>query len=197
MIFTVIGIASSIIFLIGDYPYFVNAAKGKIKPHRVTWGVSFLLNCIGFANQYASGAGNSLWLFAAAALATGAIFAASLFNGTGGYSKLDIFAIVTTMVGVLLWVVFDSPVLSIFSTLLVVEVALTPTILKAKKHPESETRIAWLLGSLSSFMATVSVGKLDWKLLILPFNAALIQAYIAYILYFQVKRRPVAVAAKS
>jgi hypothetical protein len=188
MIFTLIGIVGAILFLIGDYSYFVNTLKGTTKPQRITWGVAFLLNSIGFANQYASGADNSLWLFGAAVLATGAIFVASIFKGVGGYSRLDISAVVIALVGVALWKVFDSPLLSILSMLVVVAFSMTPTILKAKRHPESETRVAWLFGSISALLAVISVGKLDWTLLILPLNAALIQAYIAYILYFEVKR---------
>jgi len=186
--FTAIGIFGAILFLIGDYAYFRDTLIGKTKPQRVTWGVAFLLNSIGFANQYASGATNSLWLFGAAAFATGAIFLASLTKGVGGHSKMDVFAIVASLAGVGLWMVFDSPLWSIFSTLAVVYASLWPTFIKARNHPESETGLAWLLGGISSLLAAISVGKLDWVLLILPINAALTQAYITYLLYIRAKR---------
>lgn len=188
MIFTVIGVLGAILFLIGDYAYFRDTLRGRTKPQRVTWGVSCLLNSIGFANQFAIGATNSLWLFGAAALATGAIFLASIPKGVGGHSKLDIFAIVASLAGVGLWIIFDSPLWSIFSTLAVVYASLAPTFIKARKHPESETGLAWLLGCISSALAAVSVGKLDWALLILPVNAALVQAYVVYLLYIRAKR---------
>ena len=188
MVFAVLGILSAVLFLIGDYVYFRDALKGTTTPQRVTWGVAFFFFFFGSANQYASGASNSLWLFGAAAFATGAIFVVSIFKGVGGHSKLDIFAVVTALLGVVLWAVFDSPLFSIISTLAVVFVSLAPTIIKAKKHPESETRITWLIGSISSFMAVISVGQWNWALLILPLNAALIQAYISYILYVEVRR---------
>lgn len=189
MLFTIIGILSAALFLIGDYSYFRDTLRGKTIPQRVTWGVGFLLNSIGFANQYASGASNSLWLFGAAVVATGAIFAASLFKGVGGYSKVDIFAVVITLLGIALWALFDSPLMSVLSTLVVVIVSLVPTIVKARRHPESETKIAWLLGAVSAFLAALSVGELNWLLLILPLNAGLVQAYISYILYFGSRKR--------
>ncbi len=150
-------------------------------------GRIFSANCIGFANQYASGATNSLWLFAAAALATGAIFFASIPKGVGGHSKLDIFAIVASLAGVGLWIVFDSPLWSIFSTLVVVYASLTPTFIKARKHPESETGLAWLFGCISSALAAISVGELNWVLLILPVNSTLVQGYMVYLLYIRAK----------
>src|SRR5262245_21559745 len=127
--FAALGIFSAILFLIGDYAYFRDTLHDKTRPQRVTWGVAFLLNSIGFANQLASGASNSLWLFGAAVVATGVIFVASIFKGVGGYSKLDIFAVVMALFGVGLWLAFDSPLLSIVSTLIVVLVSAVPTFI--------------------------------------------------------------------
>lgn len=167
----------------------MDTIKGKTKPERVTWGTVFLLNSIGFANQLASGARNSLWLFGAAVLLTGIIFVLSLFKGVGGHSRLDMFTIVTALAGLGLWIIFDSPTFSIIATLVVGIVALLPTFAKAKKHPETETKITWLLGSMSAFLGLLSVGTLDWRLLILPLNATLLQANMVRILYFGKKSK--------
>ncbi|HSX31547.1 MAG TPA: hypothetical protein VLE99_06555 [Candidatus Saccharimonadales bacterium] len=183
MLFTILGIASSLIFLVCDFPYLQDTIRAKIKPHRVTWGVIALLNTAGFANQLASGARNSLWLFGAGTLMTGAIFVASLKNGVGGRSRQDIFAAITCLVGVAFWIVFKSPVFSILANLLVAVVALLPTFAKAKKSPETETKIAWLGGMISSSLAAASVGQLDWQLLILPVSSAALNAYMVYLLY--------------
>lgn len=187
MFFTLLGVISSIVFLVGDWPYITDTIKGTTKPERVTWGTVFLLNAIGFANQLASGAGNSLWLFGAAVLATGTIFGLSIFKGVGGHTNLDIFTIVVALLGLVLWIIFDSPTFSIVATLIVGIVALLPTFAKAKKQPETETKITWLLGSISALLATISVGTLDWRLLVLPINATILQAYMVYILYFETK----------
>ncbi len=188
MFFAALGVISSIIFLIGDWPYITDTIKGKTKPERVTWGTVFMLNSIGFANQLASGANNSLWLFGAAVLATGTIFILSIFKGVGGHTNLDIFTIVVALLGLALWIIFDSPTFSIVATLVVGIVALLPTFAKAKIHPETETKITWLLGSVSAFLTTISVGVLNWRLLVLPLNATILQAYMVYILYFQTRK---------
>jgi len=189
MTLELIGILSAVIFIIGDIPYLKNAIEASIKPQRITWGIAMALNAIGFANQSASGADNSLWLFGAAVLMTGAIFIASLKNGVGGYSKLDIFAITTAIVGIILWQVFDSPLISILANLCVAVVALIPTFVKTKKDPTTETGIAWLFGSISAALAGVSVGSLDVDLLILPIASTLLQAYMVYLIYVLPKRQ--------
>lgn len=189
MIYTVLGVASAIIFIVCDIPYLIDTIRAKIKPHRVTWGVVVLLNAIGFANQLASGADNSLWLFGAAVLMTGAIFLASLRTGVGGHTKQDVVAIVASAIGLVLWALFNSPVFSIFANIFVATVALIPTFAKAKRHPETENRLAWSGGALSALLATISVGTLNWHLLILPVTSTLLQGYMVYLLYIVPKGR--------
>ncbi|MEI9914442.1 MAG: hypothetical protein WDN66_05775 [Candidatus Saccharibacteria bacterium] len=193
MIFVLLGIASAVLFTVGDIPYFLDTLKGRTKPHRVTWGMVVLLNAIGFANQYASGATNSLWLFGAGVIVTGAIFLASLKNGVGGESKMDIACLVISIIGVILWATLKSPAYSIIASAITDLVILVPTYRKTIKHPETETKISWLIGTISVGMATVSVGRLDWRLLILPLWSFILQLYMIYLLYL----RPKAVTAKS
>ena len=184
-IFQIIGVLSAVVFVAGDVPYFRDTLNGSTKPHRVTWGIIFLLNIIAFANQYASGASNSLWLYGAVIVATGAIFMASIKKGVGGQTKTDIFALVSALVGIALWVTFDSPLLSILANLFASLVAVFPTFLKAAKHPESETGSAFLFGGISSAMGAISVGKLDFDLLILPIAGVIIQGYLVYLIYLR------------
>jgi hypothetical protein len=183
MLFRYIGIASALVFVMGDIPYLLDTFKGKTQPHRVTWGVLALLNAIGFANQYAIGANNSLWLFGAGTLLTGLIFIESIHNGAGGRTNTDMICLVIGLAGIILWLIFKSPLYSVFSNIIADIAALWPTYKKARLHPESETRISWLVGTISIIMAAISVGKLDWRLLLLPVASILLQAYIVYELY--------------
>ena len=183
MIFEVLGVLSAVIFLCGDVPYLQDTINKKIKPHRVTWGIVFILNIVGFANQYAAGARNSLWLFGAAVFMTGAIFVASLKNGVGGYAKLDIFSLVTAVIGIILWQTFNSPLLSVATNVLVAVVALIPSFVKARSHPDTENGIAYVGGMISSLLAAISVGKIDVVLLLLPITSVLLQAYMVHLLY--------------
>ncbi len=187
MIFTILGLLSAIIFVIADIPYLRDTIKGTTKPHRVTWGVVVFLNIVGFANQFASGADNSLWIFAAAVIMTSSIFIASLKNGVGGHSKGDIFSVIICGVGVLLWLFFKDPVFSIFANIFVGFVALLPTFKKTAKDPNSETKITWLLGTISTTLAAISVGELNTMLLLLPISSTLLQGYMVYLLYIRPK----------
>ncbi len=184
MLFEYIGVASALIFIVGDIPYLTDTFKGKTKPHRVTWGIIAILNAIGFANQLASGASSSLWLFGAGTVMTALIFFGSLRSGEGGKSVSDVMCLLIAVTGVVVWMLLKSPTYSVFANIIADVAALWPTYKKAKKRPESETRVAWLVGTISVVLDAVSVGKLDWHLLLLPIASAVMQSYIVYLLYF-------------
>lgn len=190
MIFAVLGVLSAVVFIACDIPYLIDAIKAKIKPHRVTWGVVVILNAAGFANQWASGADNSLWLFGAGVLMTGAIFLASLKNGVGGHTKSDIISLIACFVGVGLWLILGSPLFSIFANIAVSFIATLPTFKKARRAPKTETRIAWLGGTISAFLSAVSVGELNVQLLLLPVASVIMQGYMVYLLYSVAGRNP-------
>jgi predicted membrane metal-binding protein len=125
----------------------------------------------------------------AATLITTTIFAVSLRNGVGGRSRSDITCLGVSAVGIALWVATSSPFYSIAATAIANVGGILPTYRKARLTPESETRIAWLAGTVSSLLAAISVGRLDWSLLALPCLAVLLQGYVVYLLYIRVRRR--------
>jgi hypothetical protein len=188
MLFAVLGILSAVIFLLGDVPYLKDTLGGSTRPHKVTWGIATLLNAIGFANQYASGATNSLWLFGAGTLMVGAIFLASFKHGTDGLSRQDILCMAVALGGVGLWIILKSPLYSIFANIIAASAALIPSYIKAGRDPESETKISWLVGTASCLLSAVSVGRWDWRLLILPGAETLLQTYMVYLLYIRPRK---------
>lgn len=188
MILAILGILSSVVFLIGDTPYLLDTIHGKIKPQRITWGIVSLINGINFFNQMASGATNSLWLYGAGTLMTGAIFLAALKNGVGGFAKLDIFSLTASLLGIILWQALDSPWFSILINIGIALVSIIPTAVKAARDPESENGLAYIGGVISCVLAIISVGKLDWMLIILPVAGAVIQLGIIYIIYLMPRK---------
>jgi hypothetical protein len=182
MFFTFLGILSSLVFIAADLPYAIQTYKRKVQPHRVTWFIIFVLNVISFINQAASGASNSLWIFGAGVIATFSVFILSINRGVGGYSKVDIAALVGATIGLLLWWLLGTPLASIIATVVVSMIALVPTYIKSYHNPKSESKFPWLIASISTFLAAISVGKLDYRLLILPVYSTIVQAGVYVLL---------------
>ena len=178
----VLGILAGIVSFASNIPYIYDTIKKKTKPHRVTWGIFFLLNIIFLGNQLAAGATNSIWLVVAFAIATGTVFALSLERGIGGTTKLDIIVLLGALVGVVIWQLLNAPLASVVANLIVASIATIPTYKKAWTHPETETKVSYSVGAFSAFLAAISVGKWDAALLLLPMYSIVYQGSIFLIL---------------
>jgi hypothetical protein len=170
-----LGLVSGVLIVIADIPYALNAWKHKTHPHRTTWFIIFLINSINLANQGASGAKNSLLFFVGAVIITFIVFLVSLLRGVGGLAKLDIFVLTAAAIGLFLWWLLDSPLASIIINVFISAFAMLPTFTKAYHRPKSETKITWLIGAISTALAAISVGKLDFALLVIPLYATIQQ----------------------
>ncbi len=180
--FAAIGIFAGILSFLANIPYIIDTVKKKTKPHRVTWGVFFLLNIIFLANQLAAGATSSIWLVVAFAISTFTVFILSLRFGVGGTTKLDILVLLGAISGVIVWQLLDSPAPSIIANLIVAAVASIPTYKKAWTHPQTETTISYAVGAIAAILSAVSIGKFDILLLLLPIYSVAYQGSISIIL---------------
>lgn len=163
-------------------PYIVDTIKKKTKPHRVTWGVFFLLNVIFLGNQLAAGATSSLWLVVAYTLSTFIIFSLSFKNGVGGTSRLDVIVLAGALIGVIIWQLLDAPLASVVANLVVALIASIPTYKKAWAQPKTETSISYFLNACGALLSAISVGSLNIVLLLLPMYAFFYQGSIYLIL---------------
>jgi hypothetical protein len=188
MLFVALGILSGLVIVSGDVTYIIDAYKARTTPHRITWFIFTVLNIIDFANQAASGATNSLWLFAGAALATSIIFIISLFRGVGGYTKRDILILTGALIGCLLWWFLHSPLASIITNIIIASLALIPSYIKAFRDPKSETKITWLTASISGFLAATSIDKPKLVLLILPLYGAIVEGGLYIVIELRSKQ---------
>lgn len=177
-----LGLLSGLVFLIADIPYIRDIFRGKTKPHRVSWFLYFVINAVNVANQAASGATNSLWLPIVSTVITFGIFILSIKRGMGGYTKLDLLCFVGALAGLFLWFVFKTPLASTIVNVIAITLAVVPTIKKSFTHPETETAITYLIASTSGLLAALSVGSLNFRLLLLPAHDFVIQIVIWLIL---------------
>ncbi len=178
----IIGVFGGLLAIAGSIPYMIDAYKKKITPHRITWGIFTLVDIIAIANQLAAGATNSVWLVVGFAAANLTIFVLSLRHGSGGTERLDIIVLCGAILGVLVWQISGHPIASIISNLVVITLAMAPTYKKGWINPKSETSTVFLLGAIASLLAAVSVGRLDYVLLLTPVYTLVVQGALFIIL---------------
>lgn len=142
-------ILSTLISLTGAIAYIRDMVRGKSKPNLVTWGLW------AFAPLIATGAAISAH---ADSWATVRIFTSgfgpllvfiSAFLVKQGYWKLSLFDYICggiSLIALGVWIGADSPVLAILLAAIADLFATLPTIIKAWKHPETETLYTYFVG---------------------------------------------------
>lgn len=163
------GIASGILITVSSVPYIIDILKKKTKPERASWFIWLVLSSIAFFSQLAEGADWSLILTGADAFAIACIFLLSLQRGSGGFTKKDIFALAASAVGLCLWYFTQHAYYAIFITLLIDMTATVLTVIKTYEDYTSETMSMWLLDAIAGILSTISVGEMNFILLIYPF----------------------------
>lgn len=182
-----IGYLSGVLGLFANVPYILDTIRGKTKPHRISWGIFLLLNIINFVSQAASGATNSLWLTLGFCLSQAVIVLLAIHRGVGGLGRLDSVCLVGATMGIGLWMYLQVPIVAIIANTIVATIALIPTLVKAYKKPQTETKITWFLGAVAALLGAMAVGNNRLELLLFPVYSCVVQFLVYGILVLREK----------
>jgi len=153
----VFAIAGATIILFCTLPYIIDVVKKKTKPNIVTWIVWSLLIGIGAAALYASNELNAGLLLTGDFIATFAVVIVGLRYGTAKLDRLDVICLVGAVVGLTLWLVFNSPSIAVVATIVIDFVGTIPTVRHSYHHPEEETWITFALGVVATIFTLLSL----------------------------------------
>jgi xanthine/uracil permease len=119
-------------------------------------------------SQIAKGATDSLWLVGVQTVGVVVIFILSVIYGKGKLLRRDVVALVAAGVGVALWLVTKEALYALVISIVVDMIGALLTVVKAYERPESETMSTWFLSGAAGIFAALSIGSLDWVLLLFP-----------------------------
>lgn len=164
-LFTII---SAILILIAAPPYIIDTIRGNTKPERITWLIFSVLGIIAFVSQLLLGASWSLVFSGLDTLASILVFSMSIKLGTGGHTNLDIIALITATIGVLIAVFTKEPIISLLGVIIADLSGVVLTVKKTYKNPKSETSITWILVGTASLFGVLSVSEISFAILLYP-----------------------------
>jgi hypothetical protein len=176
-----LGLVATILGIIGAVPYIYNTYRRKTKPHRVAWLIFLILSIIAFASQLALGARASLIFYGWFVLNNLILFALSLRKngGYGGVNLVNIICFGLAILAIILWKTTNSPLIALLCALIADGIGAVLILVKAYKHPHTETLLMWQLGSAATFLNILAVGKLNAALLAAPIQVFLFNVSIA------------------
>lgn len=146
----------AIIASIGGFYYLYETITGKSKPNRVTWLLWGIFPMIVFAAQQVQGVEGVSWVTFTSGVTPLLIFAVSFVNKKAYWKTrpLDYWCMAGAGLGILLWAITNDPNLAIIFIIAADIAAALPTVIKAYKHPETES---WIAFAISTFGFILSV----------------------------------------
>ncbi|BDU68396.1 hypothetical protein GETHOR_04970 [Geothrix oryzae] len=154
--FAMIG---AIIGSLGGFYYLYETLLGKAQPNRVTWLLWGIFPMVIFVAQRAQGVAGVSWASLAAGLTPLLIVVASFFNRQAYWKSepRDYYLMAAAIFGIILWVVTDQPNLALLFALLADMLAGIPTLIKAHRHPHSESWVAYAVSAFGFGISLLSI----------------------------------------
>lgn len=144
---------------LGGLYYLWETLAGKVQPNRVTWLLWGVFPLVIFAAQRAQGVEALSWASFAAGFTPLLVVAASFFNPKAYWrtEPRDLALMAAAVAGIVLWAVTRRPNLGLLFSLLADLLAGLPTLIKAARHPESESGAAYGISALGFGISLLAI----------------------------------------
>lgn len=176
-----LGVMSAVLSIIAFLPYLIDTARGRTQPERATWLIWSVFSSISFASLMAERATTSLWFAGVQVAGTITVFLISISKGNRQYfCEKNSTTLAIACLGLVLWYFTANAIYALSISITISLVGGIPTILKAYRHPGSETLLTWLICSVASVLALMSVGTFDPVLMAYPFYLPVLYSGIVF-----------------
>lgn len=187
--FAVIG---AVLGSLGGFYYLVETAVGKVQPNRVTWLLWGLFPMIVFIAQRVQGVQNLSWATFAAGFTPLLIVLASFINKKAYWKTepRDYRLMAAATVGLILWAITKEPNLAILFSLVADFLASLPTVIKAYKHPETESWLAYAISAVGFGVGVLAIQTFTFENYAFISYIFLINALLAFFAFRKGSKLP-------
>jgi hypothetical protein len=181
--------------LIGGMNYFINTLKGKTKPNRVTWLLWSVAPIVGGIAAITNGATWAIIPVVMAGVPELLIFFASFINKKA-YWKLgkgDYLCGAFAVLALILWAITKDANIAIIFSIIADVLAAIPTIMKSWSHPETESGLNFILGTLAQVTGLIAIENWTFSEASFGMYLFLMDSLLVAIIYrkrFMKKKKP-------
>ncbi len=150
------GRTAGLLSLAAFVPYVLAILRGETRPNRATWWIWTVVGFLLGSSYYASGAQHTIWVpvsYVVGPLVTALL---SLRYGEGGWTRFDRYCVAGAGLSLVLWWIFQTPMIALLINLSIDFLGALPTIRKSYLEPAGEDRVAWALfwaGNIANLFA--------------------------------------------
>lgn len=182
---TLFIVISSILAIVNILPYIRDVYRKKTKPRIVSWLTWSLLTAIACAASFSDGQYATGILLFLASVETMSVVILGLRYGDRQFGTFDIGCQVAAIIGLILWLIFNSPSIAIIATVIIDVIASLPTLRHAWQKPFEETAITFLLGAIAAFFTLMASNSLAITAVVFPAYLVIMNSLISGVIYLR------------
>ncbi|MEK9159638.1 MAG: hypothetical protein AAB383_02820 [Patescibacteria group bacterium] len=188
---TYLVIAAGLFNLFATVSYTRDTFLGRNKPNRVSWILWTVAPLIAAAAAFTKGAGWVAFPILISGLAPAIVLIASFFNPKAYWKlgPLDYLCGACSVFALILWGITQEAAVAILFALLSDLFATLPTLIKAWKHPETESALNYIGALVNSLAAFLVMQTFDFANLAFPVYLVCANVSIILALLHGTKRR--------
>lgn len=155
---------AAILNVTGSTSYVIATLRGRTKPNRVTWFVWSFAPMVAFGAEVDEGVGAQSVMTFMVGFGPALIFLASFINPHSSWrlTPLDILCGILSAIAIGVWLFAGHGLAAIALTITADALAGFPTVIKAYRHPQSESPWVYWLAASSASITLLTVD--DWNL---------------------------------
>lgn len=146
---------SGLCVVLGFIPYFASILRRKSVPIKTSWLIWGILDTIILVGMMMKGTANSL--IVTSFFGTWLAFALACKYGRSGWRTIDKVCLAGALLSMVLWGLFNSPLLGILCSLAGLVLGAIPTFQSAWRNPASEDRLGWTFFFFSCVFGVLAI----------------------------------------
>ncbi len=193
MVATVLLTAGTSLATLSVVPYIRNIIRGKTKPRIVSWVVWAILLGLTSIVSWQEGQVASAVLATTSTLACVIITTLAVRYTTFTLTRLERYTLLGALIGVVLWLVFDDPMLVLLAALTVDAIAYLPTYVNGWQNPHHESLSMFVVSTIGSslVLAAAVLNQASSHGLVYPIYSVVFASIMITILVTRRKRATV------
>lgn len=184
------GQIATFLIIIAYLPYIISILKNKTEPSKTTWFILFLIGLITFFAYKGVGAHATLGVALANVIGPFIIFILAL-KFSDWKNKGDFKYLIISVVAIVLWQIYDSPLIGLIFNLLADFIAFTPTMVKSYLSPKTESLLAWCLFTVGNIINLFAIEQWEFGIFIYPIYILVVEGIVVILLsssYFKLRK---------
>jgi len=187
-----LAVIGGLIAAFSTLPYLIDIVRRKTKPNIVTWFTWTLLTSIATAAAFAAHEPRTALLTLGSAICTGAVVVLGVRYGIAKLSTFDLLCQLGALIGLALWLIFNSPSIAIFFALAIDFIVMLPTLRHSWRSPQEETWQTYMIGVVSALFTLSSLAKFNFVSLAFPTYLLFADLLIACVVIYRRNRKGLA-----